>query len=101
MLVTKSTRPACSAASSLSGSTRIPPDVLLITVGADVQDDRIEVSYVGWAKDGTAYVLGHVVLHGPVTAPGVWTDLDDLLRQRWHTPIRRNDRNRLRDHRRR
>ena len=46
---------------------RIPPEVLLITVGADVQDDRIEVSYVGWAKDGTAFVLGHVVLHGPVT----------------------------------
>ena len=68
------------------GLTKIPPDVLLITVGADVQDDRIEVSYVGWAKDGTAYVLGHVVLHGPVTAPGVWTDLDDLLRQRWQHP---------------
>ena len=86
MLVTKSTKPACSAASSGSASIEIPPEVLLISVGADVQDDRIEVSYVGWAKDGTAFVLGHVVLHGPVTAPGVWTDLDDLLRQRWQHP---------------
>ena len=69
------------------GLDRIPPDVLLISVGADVQDDRIEVSYVGWAKDGTAFVLRHVVLHGPVTAPGVWTDLDDLLKQRWQHPL--------------
>ena len=52
-----------------------------------MQDDRIEVSYVGWAKDGTAYVLGHTVLHGSVTAPGIWTDLDDLLRQRWVHPF--------------
>ena len=69
------------------GLDRIPPDVLLISVGADVQDDRIEVSYVGWAKDGTAFVLRHMVLHGPVTAPGVWTDLDDLLKQRWQHPL--------------
>src|SRR5262249_34840853 len=38
----------------------IPPDVLLVTVGVDVQDDRLEASIVGWSRT-EAFVLGHVI----------------------------------------
>lgn len=68
------------------GLAKIPPEVLVITVGADVQDDRVELSFVGWDKAGTAYVLAHQVAWGPITAGGVWQDLDDLLKQRWQHP---------------
>ena len=42
----------------------IPPEVLIVTAGADVQDDRVEISIVGWSRDSTALVLGHHVIFG-------------------------------------
>jgi phage terminase large subunit GpA-like protein len=68
------------------GMDRIPPGVLTITAGVDVQQDRFEVTFAGWDKAGTCYVLAHVVLHRPVTDETVWQDLDDALKQRWHHP---------------
>ena len=41
----------------------VPQPVLLIT-GADVQDDRIEASIVGWPRTSAPYVLGHVTFDG-------------------------------------
>ena len=66
---------------------KIPSEVLCLTVGADVQGQSIELSFVGWAKDGTAYILGHQVAWGPITGDGVWQDLDDLFRQRFSHPL--------------
>jgi phage terminase large subunit GpA-like protein len=68
------------------GLSKIPPEVLCITFGADVQDSRIEVSYCGHARDNTSFVLAHQVIYGPVTADGVWQDLDDALKQRFSHP---------------
>ena len=54
----------------------------------DVQrKDRIEATFIGWAEDGTAYVLGHRVLWGVPTDDEVWFELDDLLKQRWPHPL--------------
>lgn len=64
----------------------IPRDVLAITTGSDVQDDRIETTIVGHARDGTVYVLGHQVLWGSVLDDDLWAELDALLRQRWRHP---------------
>lgn len=63
-----------------------PHGVALVTVGADVQDDRIEAEVVGWGVRGESWSLGYVVLHGDPAAPadtGVWRELDDLLTQTW------------------
>ncbi len=46
------------------GLDAMPPAVLYLTVGCDVQDDRLEASLIGWARDNTPFVLGHHVVWG-------------------------------------
>src|SRR3954468_22809249 len=43
---------------------RIPPEVLVVTAGADVQDDPVEVSILGHTAGGTVLVLAHVTVWG-------------------------------------
>ena len=62
----------------------IPRPVLLITVGADVQDDRIEASILGWPRIGAPFVLGHVTFDGNTLDDEVWSEFDKWLRTtRW------------------
>jgi phage terminase large subunit GpA-like protein len=67
------------------GLEAIPVDVLVVTVGVDVQDDRLEASVVGWSRT-EAFVLGHVVLWGSPDEDATWSELDELLRTRWKHP---------------
>lgn len=61
----------------------LPADTLLVTVGVDVQDDRLEVQFIAWHAEERATVFRHVILYGDPSGKQVWSDLDDLL----HTPI--------------
>lgn len=67
------------------GLAAIPADVLVVTVGVDVQDDRLEASVLGWSRT-EAFVLGHVVLWGSPDEDATWAELDELLRTRWKHP---------------
>lgn len=63
---------------------KIPWQILLITAGADVQDDRIEVTLLGWPQHGAPYVLGHVTFDGNTLEDEVWRQFDDWLKRgRW------------------
>ena len=66
----------------------IPPEVLILTAGVDVQDDRFEISTLGFARDGAVYVLAHDVIFGRPRdgADEAWRDLDDHLRRRFPHP---------------
>jgi phage terminase large subunit GpA-like protein len=64
----------------------IPPEVLIVTAGADVQDDRVEVSIVGWTRESVALVLEHVMILGNFQGDSTWLELDELLRSRWRHP---------------
>ncbi|BAQ17475.1 phage terminase large subunit family protein [Methyloceanibacter caenitepidi] len=64
----------------------IPEDVLAITCGVDVQDDRLEVSTFGWSKDGVPFVLDHRALYGAPDSNEAWLDLDEHLKDRWRHP---------------
>jgi phage terminase large subunit GpA-like protein len=66
----------------------IPSEVLAVTVGCDLADDRIEASIVGHAKNGDALVLDHVILYGSPAdqRDPVWGELDELLRTRRKHP---------------
>jgi len=64
----------------------IPAQVLALTVGVDCQDDRLEASVIGWAKDGAAFVLDHRVIWGSPDDDETWRELDELLRARWTHP---------------
>jgi phage terminase large subunit GpA-like protein len=65
----------------------IPPEVLAVTVGGDCQDDRIELSLIGHARDGSAFVLSHSVVWGSPLDDDTWAEVDKLLRQRWQHPL--------------
>lgn len=63
--------------------TEIPAEVLALTVGIDVQHDRLEATFLGWTEDGAALVLGHRVIWGEFEEDHTWRELDDLLRTRF------------------
>jgi phage terminase large subunit GpA-like protein len=65
----------------------IPAEVLTITIGCDVQDDRIEASVLGFTKDQECLVLGHIIIWGSYLEGETWRELDKLLRSRWRHPF--------------
>ena len=67
------------------GLDRMPDDVLAITAGTDVQDDRLEVSLVGWTRT-EAIVLAHIVIWGTPDDDGTWAEHDELIRTTWRHP---------------
>ncbi|MEX6507448.1 phage terminase large subunit family protein [Jiella sp. M17.18] len=69
------------------GIGAIPADVLYLTVGCDVQDDRLEATVVGWDREGGAYVLDHQLLFGSPGEDATWRQLDELLTARWKHPL--------------
>lgn len=64
----------------------LPPEVLLITVGVDCQDDRLEAVTLGHAKDGTVFTLDHRTFWGRIETDTPWAELDDHLKTRWQHP---------------
>jgi phage terminase large subunit GpA-like protein len=67
------------------GLTAIPPDVLIVTAGIDVQRDRLEIVFLGWSRD-QIFVLGNSVIWGSPSEDDVWAELDDALKTRWPHP---------------
>lgn len=61
----------------------VPEAALAVTAGADVQRDRIEVTFLGWGRDGAAFVLGHRVVWGRYDDDATWSELDGVLKMRF------------------
>lgn len=64
----------------------IPPEVLVVTAGVDVHDDRLEATICGWARANECLVLAHVTIWGSYQDHSTWDELDELLRSRWKHP---------------
>jgi len=64
----------------------MPPEVLALTAGVDVQGDRLEMTSIGWTADGAALVLAHEIAWGSPLDAAVWIELDDLLLRRFRHP---------------
>jgi phage terminase large subunit GpA-like protein len=64
-----------------------PEDVLAITVGIDMQDDRGEITYLGHNEAGQLLVLDHDIVHGSYEHDEFWTDVDAITKQRWRHPL--------------
>jgi phage terminase large subunit GpA-like protein len=69
------------------GLDNVPVEVLIVTCGIDVQDDRVECSIIGWSRDSTAWVLAHHVIFGGFEDDSLWQEVDELLRSRWRHPF--------------
>lgn len=60
-------------------SQDVPQGVLWISAGADTQDDRLEVEFVGWGIGEESWGLDYVVIEGNPDTPEVWLRLEDQL----------------------
>lgn len=67
---------------SVSGVV-VPPGVLVLTAGVDMQQDRLEVEVVGWGEGEESWSVAHQVLWGDPLQGDVWEDLEALLESRW------------------
>ncbi len=56
----------------------VPAGGLLLTAGADVQRDRIEVQVVAWGRGKESWLVDYVVLDGDTSRPEVWRSLTQL-----------------------
>jgi phage terminase large subunit GpA-like protein len=56
-----------------------PPQVLLITMAVDTQDDRLEIEFAGWGIGDESWGIDHVVLRGDPGQPDIWQRLTDQL----------------------
>lgn len=63
----------------------IPQQVLMLTAGVDVQDDRLEVTVVGYGRDEEMWVIDHAVLRGDPGSDSLWNDLDGYLARKRET----------------
>lgn len=61
----------------------VPAGGALLTAGADVQPDRIEVSVWAWGRGRESWLIEHRVLTGDTSRSEVWGDLTDLLNDTW------------------
>ena len=57
----------------------IPDDVLFLTCGVDVQDDRLELEVLGF-NEKERYGIIYKVLYGDPGANKVWNQLDEFLK---------------------
>lgn len=63
----------------------LPAGVRCVTVGTDVQDDRLELTFWGWGADEEAWRIHHVVLAGDPASPALWAEHDAQLARRFVT----------------
>jgi len=61
----------------------IPEGAMVLTVGADVQGDRIETTLIGWGLNDESWGIEHRVFRGDPAKSQVWEELDKYLLQTW------------------
>lgn len=59
----------------------VPDGVAIITVGGDVQPDRIELEWVGWGRGEESWSLRFEVIEGDPDQSEVWARVDALLQE--------------------
>lgn len=58
-------------------------ECMFITVGVDVQKDRLELEIVGWCRGKRTYSADFRVLMGDTAASPVWDDLAKVVNETW------------------
>lgn len=56
-----------------------PIEGLALTVGCDVQDDRLSLSVWAWGREEEGWLIDRVKLYGSPSRPEVWAQLDEVL----------------------
>lgn len=61
----------------------LPADVVLLTVGIDVQNDWLAIEVVGWAPNAT-YGIEYKVINGNLEEQLIWDELDTYLSKEFY-----------------
>jgi phage terminase large subunit GpA-like protein len=61
----------------------VPMGGVLLTAGADVQKDRIEVSIWAWGRGLESWLVDHLVIDGGPGEAAAWRELTALLGESW------------------
>ena len=61
----------------------VPTGVLVLTMGIDTQDNRLEYEVVGWNRHEESWGISRGVIPGRPDSPGVWAEVDALLDKEW------------------
>lgn len=64
-------------------NAEIPTGVLVLTMGIDTQDNRLEYEVVGWDRNEESWGISRGVIPGRADSPGVWNEVDELLDREW------------------
>ena len=72
-------------------SNVLPDGVLLLTMGVDVQRDRIEASIWGWGLDNEGWIIDHKIMRNSPALPeqhpeSPWRELDDYRKTTFPHP---------------
>ena len=79
----RSGRPEAMFARREHYNAEVPSGVLLLTMGIDTQDNRLEYEVVGWNREEESWGIQKGVIPGRPDAPGVWEEVDHLLDREW------------------
>ena len=58
-------------------------DSIYLTMGADIQQDWIEVLVEGWTADEENFTVEHAYLYGDTSEPDVWDQLSKFIGRSW------------------
>ena len=65
--------------------TTLPDDIIFISSGVDVQGDRVEIEFRGWALGFESFGIKHSVIMGDTKQSDVWSKLYTELKQVFYT----------------
>lgn len=64
-------------------NAEVPTGVLVLTMGIDTQDNRLEYEVVGWDRSEQSWGIERGIIPGRADSPGVWDEVDALLDREW------------------
>lgn len=64
-------------------NAEVPTGVLVLTMGIDTQDNRLEYEVVGWDRNEQSWGIERGIIPGRADSPGVWEEVDMLLDREW------------------
>jgi len=60
-----------------------PKEVLILTLGVDVQDDRLSMSVIGFGRNEEMYLIDRKVIYGSPARADLWKQLDEVLQGKY------------------
>lgn len=61
----------------------LPDGAMALTVGVDVQDNRLAISVWGWGREEEGWLIDHQEIYGDPSRPELWKQLDEFVMREW------------------